>query len=155
VLLAFFGYGDLIGDWYATPSPHPRDNQRKIGAEVAWQQVSGPAVADARERKGDGGIFYNFCRNPVLAKSVSGFDPHMNRKSFPFHAAEECHPAVSAHSAHPRHCGHRRAVRTIADDGEGIQKHDVPFQFHQIAGAEHGLSEASARDREAQRKPSL
>src|SRR2546422_8011705 len=43
VLLAFFGYGDLIGDWYATPSPHPRHNQRKISADEAWQQVSGPA----------------------------------------------------------------------------------------------------------------
>src|SRR6185503_6568532 len=35
VLLAFFGYGDLIGDWYATPSPHPRHNQRKIGGDEA------------------------------------------------------------------------------------------------------------------------
>src|SRR5262245_6204893 len=62
VLLAYYGYGDLIGDWYATPSPHPRHNPRPIPADEAWQQVSGPPVADARERQGDGGIFYNFCR---------------------------------------------------------------------------------------------
>src|SRR5438093_11176682 len=61
VLLAYFGYGDLIGDWYATPSPHPRQNSRKLHADEACPHVSGPAVADARERKGDGGMFYNCC----------------------------------------------------------------------------------------------
>src|ERR1043166_2217049 len=41
VLLGYFGYGALIGDWYATPSPHARHNQRRITAEEAWAQVSG------------------------------------------------------------------------------------------------------------------
>ena len=83
VLLAYFGYGDLIGDWYSTPSPHPRHNPRKITAEEAWQQVNGPPVADARERKGDGGIFYNFCRQTgQWPKAVSGWDPRRKPKNF-------------------------------------------------------------------------
>src|ERR1041385_1343302 len=41
VLLAYYGYGDLIGDWYSTPSPHPRHNQKKISADEASRQVNG------------------------------------------------------------------------------------------------------------------
>ena len=35
VLVAFYGYGDLIGDWYSTPSPHARHNEVKISKEEA------------------------------------------------------------------------------------------------------------------------
>ena len=62
VLLSYFGYGDLIGDWYSTPSLHARHNPRKISEDEARAQVRGPAVSDDRERRGNGGIFYNFCR---------------------------------------------------------------------------------------------
>lgn len=83
VLLAFFGYGDLIGDWYSNPSPHSRHNQRKITPDEAWRQVSGPAVADARDRKGDGGAFYNFCRQTgQWPKAVSGWDPRGESDNF-------------------------------------------------------------------------
>src|SRR4029450_5899109 len=62
VLVSLWGYGDLIGDWYSTPSPHPRHNRNKLTEDEARAQVSGPPIADSRERKGDGGAFYNFCR---------------------------------------------------------------------------------------------
>jgi len=100
VLLACFGYGDLIGVWYSTPSPHPRHNQRKIGPEEAWRQVSGPAVADARDRKGDGGIFYNFCRQTgQWPKAISGWDPRReSEKFFPFM------PVKNVAAAYPPPC---------------------------------------------------
>ncbi len=142
VLLAFYGYGDLIGDWYATPSPHPRHNQRKISAEEGWQQVSGPAVADARERKGDGGIFYNFCRQTGLwPKAVSGWDPRADsEKFFPFmpvkNVTREYPPTVLIHGTADTDVPFEQS-RMMADE---FQKHGVPFQFHPIPGAEHGLS---------------
>ena len=33
VLVALFGYGDLIGDWYSKPSPHPRHQNPKMTEE--------------------------------------------------------------------------------------------------------------------------
>ena len=142
VLLAYYGYGDLIGDWYATPSQHPRHNQREISAEEAWRQVSGPAVADARERKGDGGIFYNFCRqNGLWPKSVSGWDPRMeSEKFFPFmpvkNVTAQFPPTVLIHGTADTDVPFEQS-RMMAKE---LQKHGVPFQFHQIAGAEHGLA---------------
>jgi len=142
VLLAYFGYGDLIGDWYATPSPHPRHNQRKISADEAWQQVSGPAVADARERKGDGGIFYNFCRQSGLwPKAVSGWDPRKeSEKFFPFmplkNVTRDYPPTALIHGTADTDVPFEQSQMMAKE----LQKHGVPFQFHQIAGAEHGLS---------------
>ncbi|MEZ6144650.1 MAG: prolyl oligopeptidase family serine peptidase [Planctomycetaceae bacterium] len=52
VLAAFWGYGDLLGDWYTKPSPHPRHNNRKISKAEADAQAGGPVISDARQRSG-------------------------------------------------------------------------------------------------------
>jgi acetyl esterase/lipase len=155
VLLAFFGYGDLIGDWYSTPSPHPRHNQRKITAQEAWRQVGGPAVADARDRKGDGGIFYNFCRqNGQWPKAVSGWDPRSeSEKFFPFmplrNVTAEYPPTVLIHGTADTDVPFEQSELMARE----FQKHGVAFQFHQIAKAEHGLTGGDNADiEEAQRK---
>src|SRR5436190_4080190 len=142
VLLAYFGYGDLIGDWYAMPSPHPRHNSRKITAEEAWPQVSGPAVADARERKGDGGIFYNFCRQTgQWPKAVSGWDPRSESEKFrPFMPVKNVTaaypPTVLIHGTADTDVPFEQS-QLMAQE---FMKHGVAFQFHQIADAEHGLA---------------
>src|SRR5262249_3562988 len=61
-LFSLYGYGDLIGDWYSTPSPHPRHHHSQLTREEAFGQVSGPPISDSRDRKGDGGAFYEYCR---------------------------------------------------------------------------------------------
>ena len=83
VLLSFWGYGDLVGDWYSRPSPHPRHQQVKMTREQALAQVSGPPIADSRDRKGDGGAFYQHCRqHGIWPKEVSGWDPHTETEKF-------------------------------------------------------------------------
>lgn len=142
VLLAYFGYGDLIGDWYATPSPHPRHNSRKITAEEAWQQVSGPPVADARLRKGDGGIFYNYCRQTgQWPKAVSGWDPRSESDKFrPFmpvnNVTAAYPPTVLIHGTADTDVPFEQSQLMARE----FEKHGVDFQFHQIANAEHGLA---------------
>ena len=155
VLLAFFGYGDLIGDWYSTPSPHPRHNQRKIAAEEAWRQVSGPAVADAQDRKGDGGIFYNFCRQTgQWPKAVSGWDPRGESEKFhPFMPVKNVTaaypPTVLIHGTADTDVPFEQS-QLMAQE---FQKRGVAFQFHQIAKAEHGLTGGDRVEiEEAQRK---
>jgi acetyl esterase/lipase len=155
VLLAFWGYGDIIGDWYSAPSPHPRHNQKKFTAEEAWRQVSGPPVADPRERKGDGGIFYNYCRQTgSWPKSVSGWDPKGEPEKFlPFmpvvHVTPDYPPTVLIHGTADTDVPFEQS-RMMARE---FQKHGVEFQFHEIAGGEHGLGGADrAEIDEANRK---
>ena len=56
VLVSFWGYGDLVGDWYSQPSEHARHNRRNISAAEAYAQVGGPPISDARDRAGNGGM---------------------------------------------------------------------------------------------------
>jgi acetyl esterase/lipase len=141
VLLAYFGYGDLIGDWYATPSPHPRHNRRAITAEEAWRQVNGPPVADARARGGDGGIFYNFCRQTGgWPKAVSGWDPRTEAERFlPFmpvkQVSPEYPPTVLIHGTADTDVPFEQSQMMAAE----FERHGVEHQFHKIADAEHGL----------------
>jgi acetyl esterase/lipase len=142
VLLAYFGYGDLIGNWYSTPSPHARHNSRKIAAEEAWQQVNGPAIADARQRKGDGVIFYNFCRQTgQWPKAVTGWDPRAEpEKFYPFMPVKNVTaaypPTVLIHGTADTDVPFEQS-RLMAQE---LQKHGVAFQFHEIDKAEHGLA---------------
>ena len=149
VLLAFFG------DWYSAPSPHPRHNQRQITAEEAWQQVSGPPVADSRERKGDAGIFYNFCRQTgQWPKAVSGWDPRgESQKFYPFMPVKNVTaaypPTVLIHGTADTDVPFEQS-QLMAQE---FQKSGVAFQFHQIAKAEHGLAGGDREEIEtAQRK---
>ena len=76
VLFSLYGYGDLIGNWYSTPSPHPRHHTSNLSHEEAWRQVSGPVISNSNERNGNGGAFYQYCRQTgSWPTSVSGWDP--------------------------------------------------------------------------------
>jgi len=82
-LVSLWGYGDLVGPWYSAPSPHPRHHTTKLSREEAFRQVAGPPIADSRDRKGNGGAFYQFCRQQGLwPKAVSGWDPRTEVEKF-------------------------------------------------------------------------
>ena len=34
-VVSYWGYGDLVGDWYSKPSPHPVHNRVKVSREEA------------------------------------------------------------------------------------------------------------------------
>ena len=142
VLLAFWGYGDLVGDWYSTPSPHPCHNQKKFTAEQAWPQVAGPAIADARERKGDGGIFYNYCRQTgAWPTAVTTWDLHREpEKFFPFMPVKNVRadfpPTVLIHGTADTDVPFGQSQMMARE----FARHGVPHQFHEIARGEHGLA---------------
>ncbi len=70
-LVSFYGYGDLIGSWYAKPSPFYL-KQRHIGREEAMEQVEPRAISEGRRP----GTFYLYTRQQgIWPIEVSGFDP--------------------------------------------------------------------------------
>ena len=141
VLLAFWGYGDLVGDWYSTPSLHPRHNQKKFTADEALRQVAGPPVADARERVGDGGIFYNFCRQTgAWPKSVSTWDPQREpEKFFPYmplkNVRADFPPTVLIHGTADTDVPFEQSQLMVKE----FERQKIPFQLHPIPRGEHGL----------------
>jgi acetyl esterase/lipase len=142
VLLSFWGYGDLIGDWYSTPSPHPRHHRNQLTREEALRQVSGPAISDPRDRKGNGGLFYEYCRQTgTWPQAVSGWDPVKEAERFhPYmpvkNVTAEYPPTVLIHGTNDTDVPYEQSVMMA----EQFKRHEVPHEFISIPNGEHGLS---------------
>ncbi len=142
VLVAFWGYGDLIGDWYSQPSPHPRHQSPKMTEEQARWQVSGPAIANAKDRQGDGGAFYQFCRQRgIWPQEVSGWDPHTEaQKYYPYmpvkNVTSQYPPTLLIHGTKDTDVPYEQSV-LMADQ---FRTFGVDHALITIAGGEHGLA---------------
>jgi acetyl esterase/lipase len=142
VLLSLWGYGDLIGDWYSKPSPHPRHHQSKLTREEVLRQVSGPPISDGRQRKGDGGAFYQYCRQTgSWPTAVSGWDPLKEAARFdPYmpvkNVTADYPPTVLIHGTEDTDVPHEQSARMA----EQFRQHNVLHEFISIPNGEHGLS---------------
>jgi acetyl esterase/lipase len=141
VLLSLWGYGDLIGDWYSTPSPQRRHHQSKLSRDEAFRQVSGPPISDSRDRKGDGGAFYQYCRQTgTWPQAVSGWDPIEESERFNAfmpvkNVTAEYPPTVMIHGTNDTDVPHEQSVMMA----EQFKRHGVPHLLISIPGGEHGL----------------
>ncbi len=147
VLLSLWGYGDLVGDWYSKPSPHPRHHQSKLTAEEARAQVSGPPISDARDRKGNGGAFYQYCRQQgTWPRAVSGWDPVREASRFyPYmplkNVRPDFPPTVLIHGTADTDVPHEQSEQMAREFARAGVRHE----FFSIPGAEHGLSGGDPR----------
>jgi acetyl esterase/lipase len=143
-LVAFWGYGDLVGPWYSEPSPHPRHNVTKFTRENAYEQVQGPAIADAHDRKGDGGVFYNYCRQTgSWPKAVSGWDPHREpEKFYPYMAVKnvtkDYPPTLLIHGEQDTDVPYEQSVMMAKE----LKAHGIEHRLIGLPNGEHGLGGA-------------
>jgi acetyl esterase/lipase len=146
-LVSLWGYGDLIGSWYSSPSQHAR-HQTQMSREEAFKQVSGQPIADSRDRDGNGGAFYQFCRQTgTWPQAVSGWDPKTEADKFvPFmpvnNVTSEFPPTLLIHGEKDTDVPDEQSLLMAAE----LKKHNVEHQIVLVPGAEHGLAGASADD---------
>ncbi|REJ84030.1 MAG: alpha/beta hydrolase [Planctomycetota bacterium] len=149
-LVAFWGYGDIVGPWLSEPSPHAR-HATDISQEAAWKQVSGPPVSDSRERDGNGGAFYRFCRREgIWPKAVTGWDPDEEPEEFiPYmpllNVSEDYPPTLMIHGTEDTDVPYEQSV-LMAD---AFEKHGVEHRLITVEGGEHGLAGAEPDDIDA------
>ena len=75
-IVAEMSYGDLVGAWQTRPSVHVPHYETKLGESEAWRQVSGPAIANAADRAGDGNAFNDYIRRSAQwPLALTGWDP--------------------------------------------------------------------------------
>lgn len=147
VLFSLYGYGDLIGDWYSKPSPHPRHHHSHLSREEAYRQVSGPAIAESHNRHGNGGAFYEYCRQTgTWPQAVSGWDPRKEADRFgPFmpikNVTADYPPTVFVHGTKDTDVPYEQSTMMA----ERLQQVGVPHKLITIADAEHGLAGADAK----------
>lgn len=141
-LVSLWGYGDLIGPWYSSPSPHARHHVSQLSRDEAYRQVAGAPLSDSRQRKGNGSAFYQFCRQQgAWPQAVSGWDPRQDAAKF--HAymplvnvTREYPPTLLIHGEQDTDVPHEQSVLMAAE----LKKHGVEHQLLSIAGGEHGLA---------------
>jgi acetyl esterase/lipase len=142
VLVSLWGYGDLVGDWYSKPSPHPRHHLSNLSADEARKQVSGPPISDSRDRNGDGKAFYQFCRRQgIWPKEISGWDPHSDAGRFvPYMPARNVTrnypPTLLIHGTKDTDVPYEQVVIMA----EAFKRHGVIHELVTIPDAEHGLT---------------
>lgn len=110
--------------------------------EEAFKQVSGPPVSDSRERAGDGGAFYQHCRqHGIWPESVTGWNPHTEPERFhPFmplkNVTPDYPPTLLVHGTIDTDVPFEQSV-LMADE---FKKHKVPHELIAVPAAEHGLA---------------
>jgi acetyl esterase/lipase len=77
-LVAFYGYGDIAGDWYAKPDPFYRRSAPLVTRDEAFQGVGRAVISGVsfRDPQATGrGRFYLYCRqNGRWCNEVAGLD---------------------------------------------------------------------------------
>lgn len=145
-VVSLWGYGELIGPWYSQPSSHARHQKSKLSAEDAWAQVSGEAVSDSRERRGNGGAFYQFCRQQGLwPKAVGGWDPHLEADKFnafmPLkNVTKDYPPTLLIHGDKDTDVPYEQSEMMAA----AFKQYGVEHRLITVVGGEHGLPGADA-----------
>ena len=141
-LVSLYGYGDIVGPWYSEPSPHPRHQVSKLSREEAFKQVSGKPISDFRERKGNGGAFYQFCRQQGLwPKAVSGWDPRKEpEKFYPYMALKnvtaDYPPTLLIHGDNDTDVPYEQSDMMAGE----FKKHQVEHRLIRLEGGEHGFA---------------
>ena len=150
-LVSFWGYGDLIGPWYSTPSPHERHRRVVMSRGEALAQVSGPPISNAADRAGDGGAFYQHCRqHGIWPNQVSVWDPRSQAEEFvPYmplrNVTPDYPPTLLVHGTDDTDVPYEQSALMA----EEFRRHGVRHELMTFDDAEHGLggtrSQASAR----------
>lgn len=147
-LVALYGYGDLVGDWYSTPSPHPRHNPRQISADEAAKQTDGRVISDARRRAGNGSLIYLYYRqNGIWPTRVSGFDAAtISEKIAPFepvrNVTSDYPPTLLIHGTDDTDVPFQQSEAMA----ERFKQHRVPFMLIPIDKGEHGFGGANPNE---------
>jgi acetyl esterase/lipase len=144
-LVAYWGYGDVDGDWYTKPSRFYRttiplidkeDANRGVGGAVLTNTDGDPAIGKGRSR------YYHYLRqNGLWTKEVTGFEQGKQR--------QELDPYCPVRNVTPRFPPTMLVHGTADDDvpyelsvamAKELDRHGVPHEFITVAGAGHGLA---------------
>jgi acetyl esterase/lipase len=141
-LVAYWGYGDVDGDWYTKPSEHYR-KQPLVNREEAYQGVgkgvvtgSGGEMGRARSR------YYLYLRqNGLWTKEVTGFDPQTEaRKIDPYcpvrNLTADYPPTLLIHGTEDTDVPYSLS----ADMDKALTRLKVPHELITVHGAGHGLA---------------
>jgi acetyl esterase/lipase len=147
-LISFYGYGDIVGEWYSRPDPF-YCQQSMVTVEEARASVGEAALSDAwgrpeRER------FYLYCRQQGLwPREVVGYDPDTQAEAFePFcperNVTDGYPPTLLLHGGNDTDVPYEQSVlmaKALARVGVEHELITIPGGGHGFDGADDEASE--------------
>jgi acetyl esterase/lipase len=142
-LVAYWGYGDVDGEWYTKPSEHYR-KQPLVSKEEAYKGVGGRVLTGSEEGfdpKARGRFYLYLRQNGLWTKEVTGFDPATERaKLDPYcpvrNVSPDYPPTLLIHGTEDTDVPYSLS----ADLAKELEKHKVAHELVTVRGAGHGLS---------------
>jgi acetyl esterase/lipase len=147
-LVAYWGYGDVDGDWYTKPSEHYR-KLPLVSKEEAFKAVGGKVLTGS-EPAFDGkarGRFYLYLRqNGLWTKEVTGFDPATERARLdPYcpvrNVTAAYPPTMLVHGTEDTDVPYELSAAMAKE----LARQKVPHELVTVRGAGHGLSGGDAK----------
>jgi acetyl esterase/lipase len=139
-LVAYYGYGDVDGAWYTTPSEHYR-KQPLVSKEDAYKGMTPEVVAEQAAGGLNRGRLYLYLRqNGLWTKEVTGFDPAMEKSKLdPYcpvrNITDKYPPIMMLHGTADTDVPCQESLAMA----EQLKKNNVRYELFAIPGAGHGL----------------
>jgi len=139
-LVAYYGYGDVDGPWYTTPSEHYR-KRPLVSEEDAYKGMTPDVVTEPVPGGLNRGRLYLYYRqNGLWTKEVTGFDPATEKSKLdPYcpvrNITAKYPPIVMIHGTADTDVPCQESL----DMAEQLRKNNVRHEMLVIPGAGHGL----------------
>ena len=139
-LVAYWGYGDVDGDWYVKPSEFYR-KQPLVSKEEAHKTV-GAKVWTGSEAGFNRGKYYLYLRqNGLWTKEVTGFDPATERARLdPYcpvrNVTADYPPTMLIHGTDDTDVPYELSANMAKE----LARHKVKHELVTVKGAGHGLA---------------
>jgi acetyl esterase/lipase len=143
-LVAYWGYGDVDGDWYTKPSEHYRTTVTLINKEDAYKAVGAKvltATTGGEEQKARGRFYLYLRQNGLWTREVSGFDPDKEaRKLDPYCPVRNVNadypPTMLVHGTEDTDVPYEQSAAMAKE----LARKTVMHELVTVRGAGHGLS---------------
>jgi acetyl esterase/lipase len=141
-LVAFYGYGDIAGEWYSRPDPF-YCQQPAVPKEEAYQAVGGPVLSEGGS--GNRFRFYLYCRQQGLwPKEVTGHDPDTEPRAFDAfcplrNVTPDYPPTLLLHGDQDTDVPYQQSVLMA----EALHRSHVEHQLITVANGGHGFDGAN------------
>ena len=142
-LVAYWGYGDVDGEWYTKPSEHYRKAVPIISKEDAYKGVGSKVLSGTEGDAGRlRGRFYHYLRqNGEWTRVVTGFDPEKDRSKLdPYcpvrNVSAEYPPTMLVHGTVDTDVPYELSAAMAKE----LARHKVTHELVTVTGAGHGLS---------------